>query len=61
MPRRLDSSFTMFVYLKGHHLLEYYFAVSDTAISANDSHLDASAVSAASAELILAVENSAWD
>jgi hypothetical protein len=62
MPRRLESSFTMFVYLKGHHLLEYYFAVSDTAISANDSHLDASAaVSAASAELILAVENSAWD
>jgi len=49
--------------LKGHHLLEYYFAVSDTGISANDSHLDASAagVSAASAELILAVENSAWD
>jgi len=63
MPRGLDSSFTMFVYLKGHHLLEYYFAVSDTGISANDSHLDASAagVSAASAELILAVENSAWD
>ena len=60
MPRLFDSSFTMFVYLKGHHLLEYYFAVSDTGMSANDSHLDAS-VSAASAKLILAAENSAWD
>ncbi len=26
----------MFVYLKGHHLLEYYFAVSDARIAAND-------------------------
>jgi len=30
------SSITMFVYLKGHHLLEYYFSVSDARIAAND-------------------------
>jgi hypothetical protein len=36
MPRPYNSSFTMFVYLKGHHLLEYYFALSDTRMSAND-------------------------
>jgi hypothetical protein len=36
MPRQYNSSFTMFVYLKGHHLLEYYFAVADTRLSAND-------------------------
>jgi hypothetical protein len=36
MPRVFNSSFTMFVYLKGHHLLEYYFAVSDARIAAND-------------------------
>jgi hypothetical protein len=36
MPRRFNSSFTMFVYLNGHQLLEYYFALSDTRSSAND-------------------------
>jgi hypothetical protein len=30
------SSITMFVYLKGHHLLEYYFSVSDARMAAND-------------------------
>jgi hypothetical protein len=35
MPRRFNSSFTMFVYLNGHHLLEYYFALADTRKSAN--------------------------
>lgn len=33
------SSCTMFVYLKGHHLIEYYFAVSDARAAANDRHL----------------------
>jgi len=36
MPRRYNSSFTMFVYVNGHHLLEYYFAISDARMSAND-------------------------
>ena len=36
MPLSFNSSFTMFVYLKGHDLLEYYFAISDTRLSAND-------------------------
>jgi hypothetical protein len=36
MPRRFNSSFTMFVYLRGHPLLEYYFGVLDTHLSAND-------------------------
>ena len=36
MPRQYNSSFTMFVYLKGHDLLEYYFAISDSRLSAND-------------------------
>jgi hypothetical protein len=35
-PQRFNSRFTMFVYLNGHRLLEYYFAVSDTRLSAND-------------------------
>jgi hypothetical protein len=26
----------MFVYLRGHHLLEYYFSVADARIAAND-------------------------
>jgi hypothetical protein len=30
------SSITMFVYLKGHHLLEYYFSVPDARLAAND-------------------------
>lgn len=36
MPRHFNSSFTMFVYLNGHQLLEYYFDLSDTRLSAND-------------------------
>ena len=39
MPRRFNSSFTIFVYLNGHNLLEHYFAVSDTRTSANDSKM----------------------
>jgi hypothetical protein len=26
----------MFIYLRGHHLLEYYFSVPDSRIAAND-------------------------
>jgi hypothetical protein len=29
-------SSTMFVYLRGHRLLEYYFSVADARIAAND-------------------------
>jgi hypothetical protein len=36
MPKHYNSSFTMFVYVNGHHLLEYYFAISDSRMSAND-------------------------
>ncbi len=36
MLEYFHSSSTMFVYLKGHHLLEYYFAVSDVFAAAND-------------------------
>jgi hypothetical protein len=36
MPRQYNSSFTMFVYLKGHNLLEYYFTIPDARVSAND-------------------------
>jgi hypothetical protein len=36
MPKRYNSSFTMFVYVNGHHLLDYYFAISDSRMSAND-------------------------
>jgi hypothetical protein len=32
------SSITMFVYLRGHHLLEYYFSVPDARMAANDGH-----------------------
>jgi hypothetical protein len=35
-PRYFDAAFTMFVYLHGHHLIEYYFAVADARVSAND-------------------------
>jgi hypothetical protein len=34
--RHYHAAFTMFVFLKGHHLLEYYFAVADARESAND-------------------------
>jgi hypothetical protein len=30
------ASATMFVFLRGHHLLEYYFSVSDSRSAAND-------------------------
>ncbi len=36
MTELFNSSFTMFVYLKGHDLLEYYFCVSDARMAAND-------------------------
>jgi hypothetical protein len=36
MPKRYNSSFTMFVYVHGHHLLDYYFVISDSRMSAND-------------------------
>jgi hypothetical protein len=36
MPKQYNSSFTMFVYLKGHQLLEYYFTIADARLSAND-------------------------
>ncbi len=29
------ASSAMFLYLKGHHLLEYYFCVSDCRVAAN--------------------------
>jgi hypothetical protein len=32
----LDASSAIFVYLRGHHLLEYYFSVSDCRLAAND-------------------------
>ncbi len=34
--RSLDSTATMFVYLRGHHLWEYYFSVDDSRLAAND-------------------------
>lgn len=37
MPRRFDSAFTMFVHLKGHRVLEYYFDLTDARAAANDS------------------------
>jgi hypothetical protein len=53
----------MFVYLRGHHLLEYYFAVSDTGMAANDSCMDAHREpgSASPAAIMPALESSAWD
>jgi hypothetical protein len=41
MLKQFTSTFTMFVFLKGHHLLEAYFALSDTRACANDLRLDA--------------------
>jgi len=38
MPKSFNSSFTMFVYLRGHHVLEYYFA-ADTRMAANDTRM----------------------
>jgi len=37
MPVRFHSSLTMFVYLKGHAVLEYYLEVADAFECANDS------------------------
>jgi len=36
MVTHFQASSTMFVYLNGHHLLEYYFAVADSRVAAND-------------------------
>jgi hypothetical protein len=36
MRRLYDSALTMFVYLKGHGVLQYYFAVRDTYTAANE-------------------------
>ena len=36
MTKRFNSAFTMFVFLRGHHLVEYYFAVRDARTAAND-------------------------
>jgi hypothetical protein len=36
MQQSFHASATMFVFLKGHHLLEYYFSVSDSRSAAND-------------------------
>ena len=36
MHSNFHASATMFVFLKGHHLLEYYFSVSDSRSAAND-------------------------
>jgi hypothetical protein len=36
MIKRFNSAFTMFVFLKGHHVVEYYFAVRDAHTAAND-------------------------
>jgi hypothetical protein len=36
MQPAFHSSGTMFVFLKGHELLEYYFSVSDSRNAAND-------------------------
>jgi hypothetical protein len=36
MPRPYNSATTMFVYLKGHHVLEYYFGVANARTAAND-------------------------
>ncbi len=36
MTRRFNSAFTMFVFLKGHHIVEYYFGVRDARTAAND-------------------------
>jgi len=36
MRSSFHASATMFVFLKGHDLLEYYFAVSDARRAAND-------------------------
>ena len=33
---QFHSSIMMFVYLKGNHLLEYYFSLPDARIAAND-------------------------
>ena len=35
MIHHFDAA-VMFVYLKGHHLLEYYFSMSDATVAAND-------------------------
>jgi hypothetical protein len=36
MIKRFNSAFTMFVFVRGHQVVEYYFAVRDARIAAND-------------------------
>jgi hypothetical protein len=36
MAKHYSAAFTMFVFLRGHHVLEYYFGVRDTRTAAND-------------------------
>jgi hypothetical protein len=31
-----DAASTLFVFLKGHHLWEYYFSLADTSAAANE-------------------------
>lgn len=35
-PAEFNAALTMFVYLKGHHLLEYYFEISDIRECSNE-------------------------
>jgi hypothetical protein len=36
VSRPCHASLTMFVFLRGHHVLEYYFSVADAWLAAND-------------------------
>jgi len=36
MQQQFTASLTMFVFLRGHHLLESYFTTADARIAAND-------------------------
>lgn len=36
MVRLFHASSTMFVYVNGHHLIEFYFCISDARKAAND-------------------------
>jgi hypothetical protein len=58
--KQFTSTFTMFVFLKGHHLLESYFSVSDIRACANDPHLDA-AVPARLLSPVELLDRHGWD
>lgn len=60
MLKQFTSTFTMFVFLKGHHLLEAYFTVSDTHVCANDPRLDA-AVPAPQWAPVELLDRHGWD